>query len=76
MKAPNKKKLEKHVETLHTIKSDIEAVYNEEREIIDSKSEKWQDSDKGQDEIVKVESLESIASDMDELLDNLSTALE
>ena len=76
MKMSDKKILEKHVEKFQSMKVDIEGILDRLNDEFGSKSEKWQDSEKGVIVSEQIDALEDFDSDLDNLIDVYNTLLE
>lgn len=67
--------LEELNEKIEKIKSDVEDIHNEATEAVDSKSDSWQDSEKGESEREKVEALFNAAEYIDSAWQSLQDAI-
>ena len=75
MKAINRKALGIAKESLGDIRSLIEEIQQDEQERFDSRSEKWQESDKGQEAQAALDALADIVNTLQDAEDNLEDLL-
>lgn len=61
---------------LEVVKTEIEDMYNTRQDRYDQRSEKWQDSDAGQEEIGNVNDLEELAGMLEEAYDKMDEIFE
>jgi hypothetical protein len=75
MKAATKKTLRSMVGVVEQMRADIEEIVNQEQEVHNNKSEKWQDSDMGQKSADAIGELENAASYIDDVINSLNEAI-
>lgn len=75
MKAINKKALEGMKERLGDIRVSIDEIIQDETERFDSRSERWQESDNGQQAQAALDTLADIATSLEDIEDNLEDLL-
>jgi hypothetical protein len=71
----NTKKLKSIFAKFEGLKADLEEIHSKAQDTYDGRSEKWQESEKGQAEYERISNLESAMSDLEnamECLDNAS----
>ena len=75
MKSTNRNALESAKGKLSDARSLIEQIQQDEQERFDSRSEKWQESDKGQEAQAALDALADIVTMLEDIDDNLEDLL-
>ena len=75
MKSTNRNALESAKGKLSDARSLIEEIQQDEQERFDSRSEKWQESDKGQEAQAALDALDDIVTMLEDIDDNLEDLL-
>ena len=76
MNKARRKWLEDTINKLEEQKTELESIGEEEQETYDNMPESLQDSEKGQTMYENIDSLETAASDLDDIIANLQEILE
>ena len=76
MNKARRKWLEETINKLEEQKTELESIGEEEQEAYDNMPESLQDSEKGQTMYENIDTLETAASDLDDILTNLQEILE
>ena len=70
----NIKKLKTIYSKIEGLKADLEEIHEKATETFENRSDKWRDSDAGQNEEQRISHLEEAISEIDSLLENLDNA--
>lgn len=70
------KEVEKHLSNIEAAKIYFEDLHSKKEDKLSSKSERWQESEKGQSELEDINSLEQIRDDSESLYDAISDLFE
>ena len=70
------KQVEKYIAMIEEAKQFFENLAFDRQDTYDNKSEKWQESEKGEDCQTEITDLEDIAESLEETLDRISEAYE
>lgn len=76
MNKARRKWLEETINKLEEQKTELESIGEEEQEAYDNMPESLQDSEKGQTMYENIDTLETAASDLDDIITNLQEILE
>lgn len=76
MTAKQKKQLSEHLSTLEQIYADIESIKDELQETFDNKSEKWQDSEKGEEASNQLNTFDECLQSIEESKEKISELID
>lgn len=76
MKKSNIKSIKKIIDAIESYKDELTIIFEEEEAIIDGRSERWLDSDKGQHATNALSELESAVTSVENLFDELSNSID
>ena len=74
MNASQKKKIDKIIGKLELEKAAIDELVETLQATVDAKSDKWRDSENGEQATSEISSLEDVASSLESALDSLASA--
>lgn len=74
MNKPRRKAIDKLMERLEDLRSDLELIFEEESEAFDNLPESLQESERGEAMQESIDALEEAISNLEEAIENLDTA--
>ena len=76
MKKLNAKKINKIISSLEEHRETLDGVLNDEQETFDARSEKWQESEKGEHASNMLSEIDASITSIDQLIEELSNSLD